>query len=66
MAMARSENAEGFKALWNDLVTLTKARLSVLVVTTSIFGYLVAAKMNGSFSMGKLWHTTVGSLLAAR
>lgn len=63
--MARSENAEGFKALWNDLVTLTKARLSVLVVTTSIFGYLVAAKMNGSFSMGKLWHTTVGSLLAA-
>ena len=51
--------------LWNDLVTLTKARLSVLVVITSVFGYLVATKANGTFSPLVLFHTTFGTMLAA-
>lgn len=53
------------KSLCDDLMSLTKARLSILVVTTSVFGYLVATKMSGEFSFPGLFHTTFGSLLAA-
>src|SRR6056297_1256851 len=49
----------------NDLIVLTKARLSILVVLTSIFGYLVAAKVDGAFSAVTLWHILVGTILAA-
>lgn len=53
------------KAIWSDLVDLTKARLSVLVVVTALFGYFVATKGDGSFSWLGLFHTGFGSLLAA-
>ncbi|MCL4104710.1 UNVERIFIED_CONTAM: hypothetical protein GTU68_004664 [Idotea baltica] len=44
---------------------LTKARLSALVVVTTVFGYLVGAKMLGTFSWSILLHTTFGTVLAA-
>lgn len=53
------------KAVWEDLVSLTKARLSVLVVITAVFGYLVATKVTGSFTFLGLINTTFGTLLAA-
>lgn len=53
------------KAVWEDLISLTKARLSFLVVITAVFGYLVATKMNGQFSFGGLFHTFFGTMLAA-
>lgn len=48
-----------------DLIALTKARLSVLVVLTACFGYLVAAKGEGSFSWPVLLHMALGTALAA-
>lgn len=48
-----------------DLIALTKARLSVLVVLTACFGYLVAAKGEGSFSWPVLFHMAFGTALAA-
>lgn len=48
-----------------DLVTLTKARLSALVVMTTLFGYLLAARSQDSFSWWILGHTIFGALLTA-
>ncbi|MEO0416873.1 MAG: heme o synthase, partial [Verrucomicrobiota bacterium] len=50
---------------WSDLMDLTKARLSVLVVFTALFGYLVAVKGTGLFSWGTLFHLGIGTVLAA-
>ena len=48
-----------------DLMALTKARLSVLVVLTACFGYLIATKGGGGFSWSVLWHMFFGTVLAA-
>ncbi|MFK5921561.1 MAG: heme o synthase [Verrucomicrobiota bacterium] len=48
-----------------DLMTLTKARLSALVVMTTLFGYLLAARSHDSFSWWILGHTIFGTLLTA-
>lgn len=53
------------RAVWEDLTSLTKARLSFLVVITAVFGYLLATKGTGNFSLSGLFHTTFGSFLAA-
>ncbi|MEM7602658.1 MAG: heme o synthase [Verrucomicrobiota bacterium] len=53
------------KEIQSDLVALTKARLSVLVVLTAVFGYFVATKSSGEFSGAILWHTLIGTILAA-
>lgn len=46
-------------------MVLTKARLSVLVVLTSLFGYLVATKSDDSFSPTVLFHLLLGTILSA-
>ncbi|MCB1205598.1 MAG: heme o synthase [Verrucomicrobiae bacterium] len=48
-----------------DLMTLTKARLSFLVVLTSCFGYFVATKEHGGFSWLTLLHLVFGTGLSA-
>lgn len=48
-----------------DLITLTKARLSALVVMTTLFGYLLAARTYDTFSWSILGHTIFGTLLTA-
>lgn len=48
-----------------DLVMLTKARLSLLVVMTTCFGYFVATKGQGNFSWITLLHLVFGTALAA-
>lgn len=53
------------KRLQEDLITLTKARLSVLVVFTALFGYFLATKANGSFRWLIFWDTLIGTTLAA-
>ncbi|MDF1656453.1 MAG: heme o synthase [Verrucomicrobiales bacterium] len=53
------------KAIQSDLLALTKARLSVLVVLTAVFGYFVATKTSGTFSGAILWHILIGTILAA-
>lgn len=55
----------GFKGVKEDLVSLTKARLSSLVVLTTLFGYVAAAKMSDEFSWVVLGHTLFGTILAA-
>ncbi|MDA7921183.1 heme o synthase [Verrucomicrobiales bacterium] len=52
------------RELRRDVMTLTKARLSILVVITSIFGFLIATK-GGEFSPSLLFHVFLGSILAA-
>jgi len=58
-------SAGGLKGVREDLLALTKARLSFLVVLTTLFGYLVAARSSGDFSWATLFHTLVGTILAA-
>jgi protoheme IX farnesyltransferase len=47
-----------------DLMTLTKARLSALVVITTFFGYLLGARA-GAFQWMTLVHTLIGTTLCA-
>ncbi len=47
-----------------DLATLTKARLSTLVVVTTLFGYLLGARAGG-FDWWRLLHTLIGTTLCA-
>ena len=54
-----------FQQARSDLMTLTKARLSVLVVITALFGYFIAVKGLGTFSGAILFHTFFGTALAA-
>ena len=51
--------------LREDVVILTKARLSVLVVLTALFGYLVATKSGEPFSWAIFLHMLFGTTLAA-
>jgi len=53
------------KQVQEDLMVLTKARLSVLVVLTACFGYLVATKGQGTFSWATFLHMVLGTALAA-
>ena len=49
-----------------DLATLTKARLSALVVMTTIAGYVVGTRQGlGAFDVWVLVHTVIGTSLAA-
>ncbi|MEM7387774.1 MAG: heme o synthase [Verrucomicrobiota bacterium] len=52
------------KVTGKDLATLTKARLSLLVVVTTIFGYLLARK-GLSLEFVRLGHVVFGTVLAA-
>ena len=50
----------------SDILLLTKARLSLLVIVTTIFGYLLAVKSTGSaIGWWGLIHTVIGSAFAA-
>ena len=53
------------KSLVDDFMSLTKARLSILVVFTTAFGYLVATRGAGNFSWMIFFHTVFGTVLAA-
>ena len=53
------------RGIREDLMVLTKARLSFLVVLTTLFGYLVAARTIGDFSWATFLHTLLGTILAA-
>ncbi len=53
------------RELADDFMSLTKARLSILVVFTTAFGYLVATKVSGNFSWMIFIHTIFGTVLAA-
>ncbi len=56
---------KAIRQLQGDLANLTKARLSLLVVLTTCFGYLIATKGLGSFSWITFFHLTFGTILAA-
>lgn len=51
--------------LRGDLMALTKARLSFLVLVTTVFGYAVAAKDSGVFSPALLFHLVLGTIMCA-
>ena len=53
------------RQLRGDLIALTKARLSVLVVLTACFGYFIATKGLGTFSWSTFLHMVFGTTLAA-
>ncbi len=61
---ASTESPPGV-GLREDLIALTKARLSALVVMTTLFGYLLAARSHDSFSWWTLTHIILGTLLTA-
>lgn len=70
--MAESSTAEAHqpsssfaKRLQEDLMTLTKARLSFLVVITALFGYFLAAKSLDTFRWIVFFDILVGTTLAA-
>lgn len=70
MAEIESSGAEAspgraLRQIQDDLMALTKARLSVLVVMTACFGYLVATKGQGTFSWSTFLHMFLGTALAA-
>lgn len=46
-------------------MALTKARLSFLVLVTTVFGYAVAAKDSGTFSFALLFHLVLGTIMCA-
>ncbi len=62
---AESDSEKARPAFSQDLVTLTKARLSILVVLTAAFGYLVATKADDLFSWVTFFHMLFGTTLAA-
>ena len=53
------------RQLQDDLIVLTKARLSFLVVMTACFGYFVATKGLNTFSWATFFHMFLGTTLAA-
>lgn len=61
----RAEATGILRQLQGDLIALTKARLSVLVVLTSCFGYFIATKGLGTFSWATFLHMVFGTTLAA-
>jgi len=60
-----SEDAPVASAFSRDLMVLTKARLSILVVLTAMFGYLVATKTGSPFSVATFFHLFLGTILSA-
>jgi len=54
-----------FSRLLDDFMELTKFRLSLMVVITTAFGYLIAAKSQGDFHWGLFFHIILGTTLAA-
>jgi protoheme IX farnesyltransferase len=62
---SESDPEETRPAFSQDLIALTKARLSILVVLTAVFGYLVATKSSDSFSWAIFLHMLFGTTLAA-
>jgi len=48
---------------WTDLMELTKARLTGLVLITTFVGYMLAAR--GQMSWGTLFHTLLGTAIVA-
>lgn len=55
-----------FSRAKKDLMTITKARLSLLVVVTTLCGYLAAARSSGEgFRAFTLFHILLGTVLAA-
>lgn len=65
MPESGEEPRSSFKSLRQDFVVLTKARLSVLVVLTAAFGYVVATKSAEAFSWSPFLHMLFGTTLAA-
>ena len=65
MADAAQPTASLAKRMQEDLMTLTKARLSFLVVITAIFGYFLVTKSTGTFRWGIFFDTLIGTTLAA-
>ncbi|NLT70726.1 MAG: protoheme IX farnesyltransferase [Verrucomicrobiaceae bacterium] len=61
----RPESAGVLRQLRGDVVSLTKARLSLLVVLTSCFGYFLATKGVDTFSWSTFFHMFFGTSLAA-
>ncbi|MEM7145460.1 MAG: heme o synthase [Verrucomicrobiota bacterium] len=57
------EESQAVSVSRGDLITLTKARLSLLVLVTTFFGFLLASK--GAFQWMLLVHTLVGTGLTA-
>lgn len=56
----------GILRQWHgDLIALTKARLSFLVVLTACFGYFIATKGLDTFSWWTFFHMVFGTSLAA-
>lgn len=53
------------RQLRGDVIALTKARLSLLVVLTACFGYFLATKGLGTFSWVTFLHMVFGTSLAA-
>lgn len=53
------------KRLQDDFMALTKARLSMLTVVTTIFGYLLSAHALDNFSWRIVIHLVIGTCLAA-
>ncbi|MEX2580646.1 MAG: heme o synthase [Verrucomicrobiales bacterium] len=64
-ADAAQASSGPFRRVREDLFALTKARLSILVVLTALFGYLVATKSDGSFLWSTFFDTLLGTVLAA-
>lgn len=62
---AKGAPAGIFQQMQSDLMMLTKARLSVLVVITAIFGYLVAVKSGGGFLWSTFLNMIFGTVLCA-
>ena len=66
--VARSPETRGVDRTFTraDFMTLTKARLSTLVLVTTFIGFWLATKSSGSgFSISLLIHTLFGCALAA-
>ena len=61
----RVTEVSGASRVRKDLMTLTKARLSALVVLTTLFGYLLATRSNTEFEWWILAHMVFGTLLTA-
>ena len=63
---AAPEEASILSRAQGDLMTITKARLSTLVVITTLCGYLAAVRSGGAaFEFGILLHLLFGTVLAA-
>lgn len=60
-----SERKSPLRQCRDDLMAVTKARLSFLVVLTACFGYVLATKGQGTFSGKTLFHVFLGTALSA-